>query len=54
MLRAVSLAALAAAATGCPHRHASCPPGYTPICQSGAMHGTQCTCEPPPRYRDEH
>lgn len=49
-----ALALLAAGMAGCPHRHAACPPGYTPICQSGAMHGTQCVCEPPPRYRDEH
>jgi hypothetical protein len=25
----------------------NCPPGYTPVCQSGAIHGTHCVCEPP-------
>lgn len=36
--------ALAGAACG---PNWSCPPGYTPVCQSGAIHGTRCTCEPP-------
>jgi hypothetical protein len=36
---------------GCPRRW-SCPAGYTPICQSGSMYGTRCSCEPPRRYID--
>lgn len=30
--------------------HWSCPPGYTPVCQSGERYGTRCVCEPPLRY----
>ena len=41
----VTLVWLAATAACGPHWN--CPPGYTPVCQSGSMYGTRCTCEPP-------
>lgn len=53
-MRALAWVLLAASVLGCPVGRVHCAPGYTPVCQSGAMHGTRCVCEPPPRYRDEH
>lgn len=52
--RGAGLALLLLLGLGCASHPRYCPPGYTPVCQSGAIHGTRCTCEPPPRYRDEH
>ena len=51
-LSVLALVMMTVALGGCPRSPYHCPPGYTPVCQSGSIYGTRCVCEPPRRYND--